>query len=224
MQHDCAPCPFDHVCSGVSLTPPKCPAHATTLSQQGVSDYTGCFCREGFFHTAPSDPCIYCPPGFWCAGGQASPTPCTPATQCPERERAFGCTAKRDFSCQPCLYPAFTAPMPPAWGGGECAWVCDAGYFLTNGICIKCLTVANCPLGQHTIPCTNTTNARCALCPAVPEHGVYHKTNSCVATCSDGYWYNAQTHTCCNNAAYAGEGGSCMCLPGWVASGDECLL
>lgn len=225
-QMQCNTCPVDAYCNGLLLQPRACPSFSSTADVTGAATVAQCTCDAGYFHTQPTNPCTLCLTGMWCAGGETLPRQCTTNLQCTNEQFKSACTALRDATCVQCLYPPFTHPVPNTPQHPTCAWTCDSGYFLsaTTQLCTRCKTSISCGAGFIATPCTNTTDTTCASCPLAPQRATYTTPNSCIPTCENGFWYNAATHECCNNGSYKDNNGACVCLPGWVGDGDECIL
>ncbi len=108
-----------------------------------------------------------------------------------------------------------------------CEWECDSGFYADEGGACRACTALDemvCAAGERVQACTRHTDVVCVACPPPPAHGAHVQGQGCAVSCESGFWFNADTQTCCSNGAYRTESGTCECLPGWVGSGETCML
>jgi hypothetical protein len=164
--------------------------------------------------------------GFFCAGGADTlPQPCTEQSVlvCSGYEVKTRCTSERDAQCTACVYPANSEAVENLMG---CEWRCMSGFFEdVRGECSPCSLVEleTCGAGMTVQECTARVDSMCVACAQLPLHGVYLAAG-CSVSCVTGYWFNAETGTCCSESAYRTESGACDCLPGWAWDGETCVL
>ena len=121
-----------------------CPANST--SPPGTASPSGCTCVNSTYVVsnplAPSGlQCNACPPGLFCNGGTSSPCPAN-----------YYCVGN---NINPVACPALsTSPM---YSNASSACLCPNGYYMSNGVCVKC--------GYGTYSSMGAVGA-CTSCPA----------------------------------------------------------
>lgn len=117
---------------------------------------------------------------------------CAPGTM------AQNCTPTSDFKCVACA--AAVAPESVVWTAG-CSYVCAAGYFMENALCLPCMTAVQCPPGFSPSACTATQNVQCVACPYLGAG--YRWTYQCQYACNSGYFARGDACVPCSQTACA---------------------
>lgn len=159
-------CPEGHYCEQASVTPQPCPYGTFSGNTAAISGATCLPCSPGFFCNAsaivaPSVECwagfycpggdvtptLVCPTGSFCAAGVADPVMCEPGTYQDEVGQA---------SCKECPSGYYcvsntTTPVP-----------CPAGHYCTNGT--KYATEFPCPSGTFSNRTHLAASSECTAC------------------------------------------------------------
>jgi len=189
-------------CSACSA--PHCPA-GTYLSACNASTDSACApCADpgsGFVWTSG---CEYaCASGqYWFNGSGCQR--CDLNVACDNGWRLSACSQTSDSVCTECDQTLAMGSFE--WTMG-CEFSCNQGFFLQNGKCLRCSTLA-CRAGTFPVNCTNVSDAACASC--VPPSGNYLWTNGCEFKCSDGFFMRDGACVACTQFI--------VCVPGFKPS------
>jgi sugar lactone lactonase YvrE len=240
------PCMNGNWCPAGTTLESQCPLGsfcATPLSKTTCTSPNYCAsgstaqapCSAGFFCPDPSTK-TSCSANQYCLQGVTSGSNCTVCTN--GQYVASVCSATANTVCPVCTnLPTHATYTGVGSNISNCQWVCDLGYYLSNGQCVVCPTGSWCAANvQNTCP-TNadsvvlaTTQNQCLCKPGYAGDGSVSGTSPC-PVCRAGFYCpggNTNLSVSCpgnfsspvGSSAYS----SCQCVPGFLRVGETCQL
>ena len=222
---DYQPCEPGHFCPDGTSTQLKCPPGTFTNASLNtvLDDCTNCtsghYC-DGYGLIAPNSTCD---PGYYCPGGQSSPTPlhlaCTPGHFCPRgSHNQTGCPAGQ---YQPHWAAANCLTCPEAYYCNPVESSCPADFNFTS-VCSSELDVEFSSLYINTLGvATPRICPAGSVCPNGTEHSTQFLCPSGSYSNTTGLWAIFQCTPCPAGLFCAGQGltsPSGLCAPGYYCN------
>ena len=128
---------------------------------------------------------------------------------CPLGQYRDACLPFADAVCTNCTripsFAVFVGPGNP-FNTDTCSWVCNTGFYISNGLCVLCNT-SICNVGQYRAPCRSSNDSICVPCNMKPDEAFYitagnpSNQNNCKWSCKEGYFQAVNVCMQCNSSA-----------------------